>query len=66
MSENVVVTKANAVILVGEEIFSVWKSQIQTIFDGLDVFKIVDGSIRKPYPDSSNYTRSLKEPHRAQ
>lgn len=59
MSEEFVLGKANAVVLVGEENFGVWRFQIQTILDGLDVFEVVDGSIRKPDPDSSNYQAAL-------
>lgn len=56
MSEEYVLGKANAVVLVGGENFGVWRFQIQTI---LDVFEVVDGSIRKPDPDSSNYQAAL-------
>lgn len=42
------ITKLHCVLLKGEENFGVWKFQIQTILDGMDVFEVVNGSVRKP------------------
>lgn len=58
MSEEIV-SKLNAIVLKGEENFGVWKFQIQTILDGMDVFEAVDGTLVKPEEGVSNYEARL-------
>lgn len=47
-------TKVNAIVLIGEENFGVWRFQIQTILDGMDVYEVVDETQTRPEPQSAS------------